>query len=128
MPTPLSPYTLKEERTIPLEGLRQGRIGDVTLVLVELARGKKTARRNKHLVELIHNGGFADSRITGNEHQLRCAASYDAVKKATIVAMDPFHRIRCRERKSAGSITQASSPAICTILFVISQQKAERGS
>jgi hypothetical protein len=90
MPTPLSPYTLKEERTIPLEGLRQGRIGDVTLVLVELARGKKTARRNKHLVEPIHNGGFADSRITGNEHQLRCAASYDAVKEGNHCGNGPI--------------------------------------
>src|SRR6516165_1369791 len=50
-----------------LEGLRQCRIGDITLVLVELARGKKAPRQNKHLVELIDDGRFADTRIAGNE-------------------------------------------------------------
>src|SRR5215470_660020 len=63
-----------------LEGLRQGRIGDVTFVLVELARCKKAAGQNKHLVELIDDGGLADTRISGDKHQLRRAASYDAVK------------------------------------------------
>ena len=34
-----------------LKGLRQRRIGDVTFVLVELARGEQAARRNEHLVQ-----------------------------------------------------------------------------
>jgi len=42
--------------------------------LVELARCKKATGQNKHLVELIDDGGFADARIAGNEHQLRRAA------------------------------------------------------
>jgi len=63
-----------------LKGLRQGRIGDVTLILVELARCEKAARRNKHLVELVNDGGLADTRISRNKHQLRHAAGYDAVE------------------------------------------------
>src|SRR5215468_10580718 len=63
-----------------LEGLGQGRIGDVTLILVELARGKKAAGRNKHLVELIDDGGLADPRISRNKHQLGHAAGHDAVE------------------------------------------------
>src|SRR5262249_44048603 len=63
-----------------LEGLGQGRIGDVTLILVELARCKKAAGRNKHLVELIYDRGLADTRISRNKHQLGRAASHDAVE------------------------------------------------
>src|SRR3979411_2299816 len=36
-----------------VKGLRQGRIRDVPLVLVELPRREKPARRNEHLVQLI---------------------------------------------------------------------------
>ena len=43
-----------------LEGLCQGRIRDVALVLVEFARREEAARRNENLVQLIHYGGFAD--------------------------------------------------------------------
>src|SRR5712664_89804 len=35
-----------------LKGLRQGRIGDVSLVLVELAGREQAARRHQHLVQL----------------------------------------------------------------------------
>ena len=45
-----------------LESLCQGRVRDVALVLVELAGREEAARRNKHLVQLIHYGGFADTR------------------------------------------------------------------
>src|SRR4051794_31878665 len=38
-----------------LKCLRQRRIRDVALVLVELARCKKTARRHEHLLELVDN-------------------------------------------------------------------------
>jgi len=63
-----------------LEGLRQGGIRDIPLVLVELARGKKAAGQNKYLVELIDDGGFADTRISRDEHQLGRAGSYYAIE------------------------------------------------
>jgi len=32
-------------------------------------------------VQLIDNSGFADSRIAGNQHQLRPAAGYDTIER-----------------------------------------------
>ena len=63
-----------------LKGLSQGRIGDVALVLVELARGEEPARRHQHFVQLIDDGGLADAGISGDQHQLRRAAVDDAVE------------------------------------------------
>ena len=63
-----------------LKSLHQGRIGDVALVLVELAGREQPARRNKRLVQLIDDRGFADAGIAGDQHQLRRAALDDAVE------------------------------------------------
>ena len=63
-----------------LEGLRQRRIRDVALVLVELAGGEQAARRHQRLVQLIDDGGLADAGISGDQHQLRRAARDDAVE------------------------------------------------
>jgi hypothetical protein len=53
-----------------LESLCQSRVRDVALVLVELAGREEAPQRNKHLVQLIHHGGFAHARITGYENEL----------------------------------------------------------
>ncbi len=58
-----------------LKRLRQGRIRDVALVLVELTGGEQPARRDEHLVQLIDDGGLADAGIAGDQHQLRRARS-----------------------------------------------------
>ena len=63
-----------------LKGLRQSGIRDVALVLIELAGCKQAARRNKRLMELIDDRGFADAGISGNEHQLRPAAGHNPVE------------------------------------------------
>ena len=63
-----------------LKGLRERRIRNVSLVLVELARRKKTSGRNERLVEFIDDGGFADAGVSGHEHQLGLAAGHDAVE------------------------------------------------
>src|SRR6185437_6394396 len=63
-----------------LKSLRQSGIRDVALVLVELARCKKAAWRHQGLMELIDDGGLADTGVSGNEHQLRPTAGYDAIK------------------------------------------------
>ena len=63
-----------------LKRLRQGRIGNVALVLVELAGGEQPARRHEHLVQLIDDRGLADAGIAGDQHQLRRAAPDDAVE------------------------------------------------
>ena len=46
-----------------LKGLRQSRIGNVALVLVELAPGEQASRRNEHPVQLIDDRGLADARV-----------------------------------------------------------------
>ena len=52
-----------------LKGLRQSGIRDVTPVLIEFAGGEQSALLNKHLVQLVHDRGFADARISGHKHQ-----------------------------------------------------------
>src|SRR6267142_3307287 len=44
-----------------LKCLREGGIWDIALVLVELARRKKAARRNQRFLQLIDDRGFADA-------------------------------------------------------------------
>src|SRR5262245_59774660 len=74
-------FALTQKRTNKaLKGLRQSGIRNVALVLVELAGGKKAARRNERLMEFIDDGGLTDTGIAGNEDQLRRAAFYDAIK------------------------------------------------
>src|SRR5580704_7471983 len=59
-------FTLGEDLTHQrLECLRQGSVWYVPLVLVEFACGEKPARRNQHLMQLIHYRRFADTGITG---------------------------------------------------------------
>src|SRR6185369_16552651 len=64
-----------------LECLSERRIGDVALVLIELARCKQASRWNEHPVQLVYDGGFSNAGISGNEHQLRSAALDDAVER-----------------------------------------------
>src|SRR5258708_2446823 len=64
-----------------LKGLRERGIGDVPLVLIELARGEQAARRNEPLMQLIDDGGLANTRISGDQHQLRSATLDDAVER-----------------------------------------------
>src|SRR6266576_3639197 len=63
-----------------LESLSERRIGNVALVLIELARCKQASRWNEHLVQLVYDGRFSNARISCNEHQLRSAALDDAVE------------------------------------------------
>ena len=63
-----------------LKGLRQRRIGDVALVLVELAGGEEPARWHQRLVQFMDDGGFADAGISRDQHQLRRAALDDAIE------------------------------------------------
>ena len=58
-----------------LKRLHQRRIGDVALVLIELAGREKASRRHQRLVQLIDDGGLADAGIAGHQHQLRSRRS-----------------------------------------------------
>ena len=49
-----------------LKSLSERRIGDVALVLIELAGCEQPARRNEHLVQLVDDRGLADAGISGN--------------------------------------------------------------
>src|SRR3984893_7710663 len=62
-----------------LEGLAQGGVGDVALVLVELAGGEQATRRHERLVQLVHHRRLADPGIAGDEHELPAAARHDPV-------------------------------------------------
>jgi len=63
-----------------VKGLRQGRIGDVALVLVELAGGEQPPRRQERLVQFVDHRGLADAGIAGDQNELRRAALDDAVE------------------------------------------------
>ena len=63
-----------------LDGLREGRIRDVSLVLVELARCKKASGRDERFMEFIDNGGFANTRVARNKNEFRSASAYDTVE------------------------------------------------
>ena len=80
-PTAQLVVALPEERpNEALKSLRQRRIRDVALVLVELARREKPARRNEHLVQFIDDRRFADAGISRDQHQFRRAALDDAIE------------------------------------------------
>ena len=59
----------------------QSRVRDVALVLIELARCKKAARRNQRLMQFIDKGGFADSGVSGNQYQPRPTAGYHTLER-----------------------------------------------
>ena len=71
-----------QERTDQaLKGLREGGVRNVAFVLVELARRKQGARRNEYLVQLVHDGRFADPGIARDEHELGRTAVDDAIER-----------------------------------------------
>ena len=69
------------------ESLRQGGVGNVALVLVELARREQAARRDERLVEFVDHRRLADAGIAGDQHELRCAIRDDAVEGASSVSI-----------------------------------------
>jgi hypothetical protein len=63
------------------KGLRQGGVGDVALVLVEFARGKKAARwLNQYFVKFVDDRRLSDPGISRNEDQFRRATGYYAIE------------------------------------------------
>src|SRR5271166_2225328 len=56
-----------------LKGLPQRRIGNAPLQQIELARREQAAGRNERLVQLVHDRGFANAGISGDQDQLRRA-------------------------------------------------------
>ena len=94
-----------------LERLRQSRIRDVTLVLVELAGGEQPAGRHQHLMELMNDRGLANAGIAGHQHQLRSALGHDPVEGgeqgldlglASIEPLrdeEPVRQVPCPQRK-----------------------------
>src|SRR5262249_24529375 len=64
-----------------LKRLRQCGVRNIALVLVELARCKKSTRRHQRFVKLIDDGRFAYPGIAGTQHQFRPAALDDAVER-----------------------------------------------
>src|ERR1700733_7688018 len=63
-----------------LKCLHQGRIGNVALVLIELACGEESSRWSNHHVQLIDDRGFSNAGISRDEHQFRRAALDHAVE------------------------------------------------
>ncbi|HUB14632.1 MAG TPA: hypothetical protein VMB34_21965 [Acetobacteraceae bacterium] len=64
-----------------LQGLRQGGVGDVALVLVEFAGGEEAAGRDKRPVQLVYNGGFADAGIARDQHEFRRAGGDHPIER-----------------------------------------------
>src|SRR5262244_2556362 len=63
-----------------LKGLRQRRVGNVALVLIELAGSEQATRRHQHWLQLIDNRGLADTGIARDQHQFQRAALDDAIE------------------------------------------------
>jgi hypothetical protein len=64
-----------------LKGLSQSRIGNVALVLIKLAAGEQTARRDQNLVQFIDDRGFSNAGIAGDEHDLRRLVGDDPIER-----------------------------------------------
>ena len=65
----------------PLKRLRQRRVRDVTLVLVELAGREETVRRDQRLVQLVHHRGLADAGVSRNEYEFRRTRGDDLLER-----------------------------------------------
>src|SRR6202047_1100237 len=63
-----------------LEGLAQGGVRDVALVLVELAGREQATRRDEHLVQLVYYRGLAYPGIAGHEHEFRGVLGHNSVE------------------------------------------------
>ena len=63
-----------------MKGLRQRRVGNAALVLIEFAGGKESTRQNQHPVQFVDHRGFADPGISGDQHEFRRAPLDDAVE------------------------------------------------
>src|SRR5580658_914553 len=63
-----------------LKCLHQGRVGNVALVLIELARGEESSRWSNRQVQLIDDRGFSNAGISRDENQFRRAALDHAVE------------------------------------------------
>jgi hypothetical protein len=100
-----------------LKRLRQGGIGDVALVLVELARGEEPARRHQRLVQLVDDGRLADAGIARDQHQLRPAAPDHAVEgseQALDLALAPVQFLG--NHKPVGRILLAEREGVDPVL------------
>ncbi len=62
------------------EGLAESGVRDVALVLVEFTGREQATRRYERLMQLVHDRGFADAGISGDEHQFERARGHDTVK------------------------------------------------
>jgi len=79
-PAKLGLALAQERADKALEGLAQGGVWDVALILIEFAGREQAPRRDECLVQLIHYRGFADAGMAGDEHELQGAVRHDPVK------------------------------------------------
>src|SRR5262249_52446679 len=81
--TPLAELNVahRQKRTDQtLKGLRQRRIGNVALVLIELAGSEKAARRYQHRLQLVDDRRLAHARIARDKDQFRGASLHNAIE------------------------------------------------
>src|SRR5271168_1722416 len=80
-----------------LKRLREGGVGNIAFVLVELAGREQTALRNERLVQLIDHRRLANAGIAGDKREFRFAARDDAVeggKQSVDLATSAVQRLR----------------------------------
>ena len=63
-----------------LKRLRERRIGDPALVLIELAGSEQGTGWHQRLVQLVDDRRLADARIAGHQYQLRRAGRDDPIE------------------------------------------------
>src|SRR5271166_3899894 len=80
-----------------LEGLPKGGVGDVPLVLVELAGSEESRRRDEYLVQLVHHRGLANTGIAGDKNQFGSAVNDHTVEsrqQGVDLALPPVQPLR----------------------------------
>jgi hypothetical protein len=63
-----------------LQSLRQRRIRDISLVLIEFACCEESPRRSQNLMQFVDDGRLADIGVAGNQHQLKRSSMDDTIE------------------------------------------------
>ncbi len=98
----------EDETDLPLEGLGQGGVGNVALVLVDLAGGEERVPLGELLAQRVDDGRLADAGIARHQHELGHAGGRDALEggqQRVDLALAAIERLRNPE--TVGGVVRA---------------------
>src|SRR5262245_17383560 len=91
------------------QGLSQRGVRNVALELIELSCCEEPPRRNKHPVQLVHEGRLSDAWMARNQHQPRTSCSdhlFERGEQLTRLALPAVQSLRQEEAIGAVSLAQ----------------------